>query len=699
MKRALLLLALCNLGWAQRNFEVSCPAGSSDMEGPTFNPSTSKFRSWLCVDPNGVVTSPAFGAGQTGVLIPVITSGLIAEYRFTEGTGTTAFDTSGQGNNGTLSGGVTWNTSAQGLGISLNGASQFISVPNTVNSFLTMIVVMQFQSNNQSVTLPAIVCGNANAQQLWLGMTSLTAASGGAQTHKQIGGGMPLMSWYGAAVQDYSFYSPSGTHIVGMVLGGNGSPGTDAWYVQSALDQSQSVGPLTGNWPAAQGANRVTAGNLQIGGCSNTGAIGLNTWLTGQIYYASFYNRQLSAGEMAQNFEAINTNMRARGITFPGFSKTAVDQFVASGDSLTIGGQAGFGATDTWLKYTTLTTGTWNTADIAQGGIQVGQFFGSPATGVLGDDQHLASTNSWFATIGGRNVITLWAGTNDIFQGATAQQTFSGLQYLTRQYKVQGWRVIVSSMISRTTVDAGKNSYNALIRAYWPTFADGFADLAADPNLGADGANANASFFQADGIHLLLATDINNVVPIMQRAVNRQYGNLSFSTAATYASAAPAATATTAGSESGNTVTLTFGTAPCSQGNTITVAGVTPAGYNGNYTVLTRSATQITYFNNTTGLGAISVQGTGVCPQQQDADVYTLLNFGAGNFTLEDCLGWTGQNLYIKNINAVGSTIVPFGSETIDGAANLAIAAGATRIIQGVLVGPTTGNCNWRVVQ
>jgi hypothetical protein len=73
----------------------------------------------------------------------------------------------------------------------------------------------------------------------------------------------------------------------------------------------------------------------------------------------------------------------------------------------------------------------------------------------------------------------------------------------------------------------------------------------------------------------------------------------------------PAVTAITAAATVGTTATLTaaFGANPPAIGATVAVAGVTPAGYNGNLTVLTSSPTQFTA-TVAAGLGAGTVFGT-----------------------------------------------------------------------------------------
>jgi len=69
----------------------------------------------------------------------------------------------------------------------------------------------------------------------------------------------------------------------------------------------------------------------------------------------------------------------------------------------------------------------------------------------------------------------------------------------------------------------------------------------------------------------------------------------------------------TAATVATSTVTLTYAsqtTAPFPVGSLITVAGVTPAAYNGQYTVLTCTATQLTYAVTTIPSGAGTVFGT-----------------------------------------------------------------------------------------
>jgi len=110
-------------------------------------------------------------------------------------------------------------------------------------------------------------------------------------------------------------------------------------------------------------------------------------------------------------------------------------------------------------------------------------------------------------------VYSVFAGTNDFLNiwSATPQSVFSSLTADIQKMKTAGCRVGVVTMISRAgspgdqlaeTFDQLKQGYNALIlNGARAAGADFIVDAAANPNLGADGANANATYFQADGTH------------------------------------------------------------------------------------------------------------------------------------------------------------------------------------------------------
>lgn len=179
MRRLILLftvLVISALCQAQRNFELSCPAGSSDMLGPTFNPSTGKFRSWLCVDAFGQVSSPVFGT----VGGSVTTTGTPAAGELAVFSGANTIT------NGNLSGPVTTSngtTTTIGAGVVTNA--------NLVNSSITISgqtctlgssCAVASVNSPQRVTLGSPIVLVANSQTIIL--TELVSFPSGSGTYR-----------------------------------------------------------------------------------------------------------------------------------------------------------------------------------------------------------------------------------------------------------------------------------------------------------------------------------------------------------------------------------------------------------------------------------------------------------------------------------------------------------------------------------
>jgi GDSL-like Lipase/Acylhydrolase family len=128
---------------------------------------------------------------------------------------------------------------------------------------------------------------------------------------------------------------------------------------------------------------------------------------------------------------------------------------------------------------------------------------------------------------GFRNVITLWGGTNDFaINGSTVAQVYSLLTQYIALAKATGFTVVVGTMIARTgnnpvggeTLNVDKNAFNALILVN-TAGADGIANFTGT-NLGCDGCENNATWFQSGGVHptTLGITSIEG--PIWSTAIN-----------------------------------------------------------------------------------------------------------------------------------------------------------------------------------
>lgn len=638
--------------------------------------------------PNNTWNLAGGASGISSGSASLVTRGLIGFYPMTEGSGTVVNDASGQANTCNFAAGgnaPAWVVGNSG-GINYNGAAvEWVSCPAALNPALTIMVYIQSFNVNAAITPQSIVQGNGNGSPG--NANGLMLSRDCVPTNGSIIG-CPFASQYIASYSANAYRGVakatfSGTGVIAETMGA-----TDTIYLNG-------VGPGS-YWATGASAGGQTIGNYQIGGANqnNGSSTGSFTAYVGQIYMVAFWNVVLTPGEVLQSTAFMQNSMTSRGVKSQlggGFGDTN-NSFLLDGDSIAAGA----------LATITLNTASspWDITDLGL----PGEFL----TGVTGVAQQATlAPDPIVRPAAERNAVAVWAGTND---NCTTATICAGLVGAFKSYcqgrKAAGFgKCLVVTMLSRTGRDTSKNLLDTELRTQWPSFADGLIDEAEDAALGADGASANTVFF-TDGVHLTPSADANDVVPSIQRAINRAYGAHDFSNATVYSSAAAAAVATTALSEAGSTVTVTFAATPanCQVGNSIVIAGVTAAGYNstaangagnGAWTILTRSATQVTYTDNTTGLGAATVQGTGVCPQQQDADQYQILNFGAGNYTLETCVGYTGQNIYIRNINGAGSTLVPFASETITGPGTTTVAANTTAILQSQLVSSSAAGCNW----
>ena len=232
-----------------------------------------------------------FGVGRR-VLSGIITNGLTlyldaGKTTSYPGTGTTWYDISGNGYNGTLNGGAGFN-SANGGSITFDGLDEFInlgtsfSIPlNGTISFwvkLTNSIVFGVYTGN---TRPFGINGNFEIR--WGGLTGFNnaylQADMGFSGPPTINNGVTLQSttnnWYNT-----TWYNICITY--------NTTNNQCKMYIQSVLEDTKGVTNPTG-----------LTGNFYIGRSTGGGYLG------GSISNFMFYNRDLSATEVLQNYNAL----------------------------------------------------------------------------------------------------------------------------------------------------------------------------------------------------------------------------------------------------------------------------------------------------------------------------------------------------------------------------------------------------------
>jgi lysophospholipase L1-like esterase len=106
-------------------------------------------------------------------------------------------------------------------------------------------------------------------------------------------------------------------------------------------------------------------------------------------------------------------------------------------------------------------------------------------------------------------VLMMFGGGNDVYFGATGAATYAELVAYCQARQAVGFKVIVFSYLPRETevvsppnsVYTERIALNALVRANWRTFANGYVDFEADTRIGVPGAWADPTYWMADGTH------------------------------------------------------------------------------------------------------------------------------------------------------------------------------------------------------
>jgi Concanavalin A-like lectin/glucanases superfamily len=201
--------------------------------------------------------------------VPAPTSSLVGAWAFDEGTGTTAKDASGVGNNGTLSG-ATWQSSGRfGGALQFDGAGASVTVADSAQLHLTNALTLEaWVYPTSAPAYAAVVAKERTGGGLPYGVEAVTGSPGGyvntgGNSTATAASALPLSSWTHLA-QTYD-----GTAV--------------RLYVNGALAAST----------AANGSMLNSADPLRIGGDQTWGE-----WFAGRIDEVRIYSRALSQGEI-----------------------------------------------------------------------------------------------------------------------------------------------------------------------------------------------------------------------------------------------------------------------------------------------------------------------------------------------------------------------------------------------------------------
>jgi len=424
------------------------------------------------------------GSGSSGGTPPI--PGATADYNFLNGSGTVVTDISGNSNNGTLGSGSlapTWSST----GLNFSGQQQVI-LPASLNGANTFIFGVYLQ--------PLTTVQPANSFPMLMG--SSLSGSGLNILYDKAEGAIPDQDTYilaptiaGPGSNDVFTAAEnlvSGFHVLTYVLGSTSSGVRDAIYIDGTRARASFNFFSSG---------LQTSGNLILGS-SNVGIYG-TSGLNGTMYrFVALPGATLTDAQIFQISSQITQDIANRGIPVkPVATPLATPALQCLGDSIT----AGLGTSTPYCSLLSLTNQpAYSILNWGIPGIRLQAMDASEknrAALLCGSDQ-------------GPSAAIVFAGTNDFLDSAqTATSVMANLGGEIQTLKTAGCRVFVGTMLSRTgndgagnTYDSAKDAYDALILTSAKSYgADAVIDFAANPLLGADGANSNTTIFQGDGIH------------------------------------------------------------------------------------------------------------------------------------------------------------------------------------------------------
>jgi len=206
----------------------------------------------------------------------IVTSGLMLCYdaanpRSYPGSGTTIYDISGNGYNGTLTNGVSYSSSNRGC-LSFDGVDDYVSFANPLNqSNLTQVWTVQAWISVTSATTQTIIGGlNSGVHASWYSAGSLLYLNGGANDYYMYGSSVLSAGWVGLT---YRFQNSTGTRTI-----------------YNGTNNISTGGPNNTSTPGGQSST------FTLGGGSG--------YLQGTVGPVLIYNRMITDAELTQNYNA-----------------------------------------------------------------------------------------------------------------------------------------------------------------------------------------------------------------------------------------------------------------------------------------------------------------------------------------------------------------------------------------------------------
>lgn len=130
------------------------------------------------------------------------------------------------------------------------------------------------------------------------------------------------------------------------------------------------------------------------------------------------------------------------------------------------------------------------------------------------------------------NLVAVWAGTNDVAYGFTAQQMYGHARSYCEGRRQRGFAVVILTMYPLCPhdlddrYDATRREYNELLREHWREFADGLVDVAFDARIGDPSGPERSRYFidavhlNADGYAVIADCVVHTLRPLVEKAAH-----------------------------------------------------------------------------------------------------------------------------------------------------------------------------------
>ncbi len=348
-----------------RNGTLVGTSATTSFSDTGLSPATTSQYTVVAFDAAGNASAPSTAVSATTPAAPPPPAGLLAAYAFSQTTGTTLTDDSGNGHSGTFVGGPTWSTGKNGGGLQFNGTTASVTMGDVnaldgLTRFTVSAWVKTTATGEKHIVDKSACDGATNGGPFEFGTGFFTAGRATFIVYRTSGPSTFVYAESSASVTDGAWHFIAGVYDGTSLL----------VYVDGALAGTTAAAGLT--MPA-------TANALELGGHCNGNAY---PW-AGSVDDVRLYGRALSAAELASD---MNTPVPpAAGGADAGTPPPPVDSGVKS-DAGTPPADAGNGKPSYSLDFATATV----EAELSAGGVWTNNSQGTGGNGPAGTQTSMA---------------------------------------------------------------------------------------------------------------------------------------------------------------------------------------------------------------------------------------------------------------------------------------------------------------------